>query len=472
MQAPSPGRALQARACGGRSLACLLAVALAVACKATAPELPSRIVLPAPEERVAAWREDLAFLARELPRRHVRPFGVTSQRDFSVAVDALDKRFGELDDATIVIELARLCASIGDGHTGFHLHGPRLGFRTLPLWLISLSDGIFVKGTRAPLTEALGSRVLRIGDLPIEEARARLRPFVPRDNDMDLLVVEGAYLTRGEVLVAIGAADSPLRASYTVIDAAGRERTLECEARGEEQPAMYVAYRDGQGAPLAERLRVGPYVHALLEDRRVLYLQYNQCRDASAFRAFCATAFAEADRLRPELVVVDLRANAGGRSEVNRAMYASLDERPWLRGRLVALIGRGTYSSGMWAAVDLQERYGARLVGEPTGGKPHAPGDQRILVLPRSKLDVGYSTQVWRKGGQRYAGAWVEPDVRVEESSDEHFSGRDPALEAALKLAPLAALFSPGAARPQPRSARAGSSEGSWSAWPARDGLR
>jgi hypothetical protein len=87
------------------------AVVLAAACRTTpAPELPPRIVLPTAEKRVEAWREDLAFFARELPRRHTRPFGVLPEERFRAAVLDLDRRIPEL-------ELARLAASIGDGHT-------------------------------------------------------------------------------------------------------------------------------------------------------------------------------------------------------------------------------------------------------------------------------------------------------------------------------------------------------------------
>jgi len=405
--------------------------------RSPAPELPPRIVLPAAAERVEAWRADLAFLARELPRRHARPFGVLPEERFRAAVLELDRRIPELDDAAVVIELARLTASIGDGHTGFGLHGPRLCFHVHPLWLLSLSDGIFVKGAVEPHLDALNGRVVRIGALSVDEARARLAPLIHRDNALELLVQEGAYLTRGEVLVAIGAAVDPERATFVVVDAQGRERVLESRALADGgTPPLVVAYRDGAGAPFAERmLREGrPYACAPLAEGRAVYVQYDKCRDAEAFEAFCDELFAVVDAQRPERLIVDLRWNSGGDSRVNGALFRGLRERPWLRGRIVALIGRGTFSSGMWAAVDLQAEHGAILVGEPTGGRPHAPGDVRILVLPRSTLDVGVAVRMWRKGGARYAGDALAPDVLVTESSDDHFAGRDPVLEAALRL--------------------------------------
>ncbi|HEX6884951.1 MAG TPA: hypothetical protein VF530_16365 [Planctomycetota bacterium] len=383
-----------------------------------------------------AWREDLATLARELPQRHVRPFRVLPEADFRAMVAELDQAIPALDDGAVVVELARLCAALGDGHTGFHLFGPRLGLRRHPLWLMSLSDGIYVKGVREEHLAGLNGRVVGIGPLSIDEVRARLAPLVPHENDQGLRSVEGADLTCGEVLVAIGAAERPERARFVVVDEHGRELELESRTLGaDESPPLIVAYREGGSAPLAERLRTGPWASTRLAEGRALYLQYNACRDADAFAAFCAGVFAAADADRPERLIVDLRWNAGGDSRVTRALDRALDARPWLAGRILVLIGPATFSSGLWAAIDLRERHGARLVGEPTGGRPHAPGDVRTLVLPRSTLDVSVSTRLWQKGGARYADMdALEPDVLVTESAHEHFAGRDPVLEKALDL--------------------------------------
>jgi len=51
-----------------------------------------------------------------------------------------------------------------------------------------------------------------------------------------------------------------------------------------------------------------------------------------------------------------------------------------------------------------------------------------------STLDISVPVRIWTKGGARYAGEAVEPDLPVTESSIDHFAGRDPVLEAALTL--------------------------------------
>ena len=410
-------------------------VAALAACRTTPPALPDRIVLPEPGERVAAWREDLAYLARVLPRRHARPFAVVSEGDFRAAVAELDARIPDLSDAGVVVEISRLAASIGDGHTGFYLYGPRLGFRRHPLWLLWLEDGVFVKGTMDPHRAALNGRVVRIGELPIEECIERIAPLVPKDNAMNLRVCAPSTLVMGEVLFAIGATDDPERATFTVADPSGAERSFECEVLALDAPQVWtVSYRDGGSAPLAERLHGGPWTARRIEEGRVVYVQYSSARDDDGFRSFCREVFADVDSDPPERIVIDLRWNVGGWSRVNRHLYHGLRTRPELRGRVLALIGRNTFSSGMWAAIDLQAEHGVLLVGEPTGGRPHAPGDRRVIVLPHSKLDLGVSIRNFTKGGASYAGEAVEPDLFVPETSADHFAGRDPVLEAALEV--------------------------------------
>jgi hypothetical protein len=74
------------------------------------------------------------------------------------------------------------------------------------------------------------------------------------------------------------------------------------------------------------------------------------------------------------------------------------------------------------------------FVGEPTGGSPNHNSGGGQLELPFLGLHVGMSIgyiQDSRPDDPRLA---LEPEVRVDLTSADFMAGRDPALEAALRL--------------------------------------
>jgi C-terminal processing protease CtpA/Prc len=149
-----------------------------------------------------------------------------------------------------------------------------------------------------------------------------------------------------------------------------------------------------------------------------------------------ARIFQTLDQGRADRLVVDVRHNGGGNSEVDNALIEGLASRPaWRqRGRLFCLIEGTTFSAAMLTALDLQG-LGAVMVGAPTGGKPNSHGNVRSLFLPNSRLAVSYSTSFFR----RVAGSdppSVFPDLPVEPTIDDLRLGRDPLLETAIRFRP------------------------------------
>ena len=422
----------------GRALLVLVLASTTGGCRTgSVHDLPPTIVRPETAQRVELWRADLAALESGLVRSHVAPFAKQPEVIFRALVDDLHERIPYLDDDEIVIELARIGASIGDGHTGFYLHGGRLGLRPGPLWLMSFEDGIFVKGVAGDLgADILNQELIRVGGVEIDEALDRLTPLIPRDNAQGLELTAPGYLNLPRVLCAMGLSAEPEAATYVFRDAAGNEVEQRCEALAPAAPAVFaVRYSaDATGAPLAEQLRSQPYALERIEDS--VLLQYNACRNGpgESFREFCKRVFTDLGRNPPRRLVIDLRWNSGGNSSITKALLVELRRHPELTAPecLRVLIGPGTFSSGMWAAVDLAREFDALLVGSATGGTPNAPGEVGTLVLPNSRLDCRYARRLWHKGGRRYSGPSLPPRVFVRETSAQHFAGRDMVLEAAL----------------------------------------
>jgi C-terminal processing protease CtpA/Prc len=178
------------------------------------------------------------------------------------------------------------------------------------------------------------------------------------------------------------------------------------------------------------------YWYEYWPEARTLYLQYNECRDlpGTPFASVVQSMFAVADSAPVERLIVDLRGNGGGDSRVVMPLLEGLSVHPGLSDRrhLYGLVGRGTCSSGMMAALDLERRFGALLVGEPTGGKPNAYGDIGRFELPHSKLVVQYSTKRFTRGNGNKPS--LMPHLPASLSLDDCLAGRDPVLEGALSF--------------------------------------
>jgi hypothetical protein len=87
------------------------------------------------------WREDLRYMAEQMPLVHKNLFHTVSREQFDAAVKRLDDRIPSLARYQIIVELARIVAMVEDGHTNLRLaHDPEVRFHTLPLNIHSIRE--------------------------------------------------------------------------------------------------------------------------------------------------------------------------------------------------------------------------------------------------------------------------------------------------------------------------------------------
>lgn len=127
------------------------------------------------------WREDLAFLASELPERHKNLFFSLSREEFEKKVARLDREIPKLSDVQIMLRMSEIVASVGDGHT--RIYADRSAMRVLPLRLGWFRDGIFVTGATRKFGDAFGARLVTVGGKPVDELLPRVRALISHDNE-------------------------------------------------------------------------------------------------------------------------------------------------------------------------------------------------------------------------------------------------------------------------------------------------
>jgi len=432
--------------------ACVLALALCYPRPSTAQQTARRPPPLTPAE-AARWREDLRYLAAEMPKRHRNLYHHLSPAEFARAVHRLDARIPALRRHEVILELARLVARVGDGHTNVApARDPKIGFHALPLRLYLFSDGLWIRAADSAHAGLVGSRIVRIGRASVDEAVAAVGPLVGRDNDMGVRFAAPFLLVMPEVLQGLGLIDELDRVPL-VLERDGQRRTVVLEPAG---PAPLMArdtdrswevpegWVDARGAterwPLWLRQSGNQFWFEFLPAQRALYVQFNEVNDKpdETVARFADSLLGFARARGAERLVLDLRLNGGGNGALNRPLVLALirAERLDARGHLFVLIGRRTFSAAQFLATELENWTDAIFVGEPTASRGNQYGDSYRITLPNSGVTVRVSTLYWQLSDPRDTRPWTPPEVATDLSFADYQANRDPALEAALTWMP------------------------------------
>ncbi|HMV51937.1 MAG TPA: hypothetical protein PLD20_23475 [Blastocatellia bacterium] len=393
------------------------------------------------------WREDLRFLATELPRLHANAFFQLPQSEFQRQVNELDAAVSSLPGHVIIARMTAIVASIGDAHTSLNWATGIQPFRRYPLSLRVLQDQVYVTAVGALPREssrggasyarALGARLTYIGETDIEQAGRRIATLVSAENLPWLKFRITDSIITPEILHALGLIADPERARFTFEQPGGKPFDLifNPASRSVSLPGLAAPFLTRTPIPLARtRPTTQFYWFEYLESARTVYFQYNRCAEMPTlpFANFLPQLLAVLDSRPVAKLVVDLRQNTGGNSAILLPFINALRSRSALNQRnvLFTAIDNGTFSSGMLNAINMQTQTQTTLIGEPTGGKPNAYGEVKTLTLPNSRLTVSYSTRFF----QTVSGdpPSLMPGVPVELTANDLFAGRDPVLETIL----------------------------------------
>ncbi|MGE3109544.1 MAG: hypothetical protein AB7G11_07865 [Phycisphaerales bacterium] len=401
------------------------------------------VLQPVPEaDRVARWNQDLDALLKEFPAGHKNAFFRITQDSWNARAADIRAIIPEKSDQQLVVELKRLVALIGDGHSMISSDAQSAVPPSKPylLGLAWLSDGVFLSAIPKQHEALLAQRLVRLGDTPLEKAIELVATLRAHDNEFGRRNHVVQDLRDAESLAALGIVPGADSALFTFADAAGAETTIRLFPLSMQPTPDAIAMRpDPAAVPISRQPRRAPYGFQVLPDLSSFYIWYDTCNDRGdkTVAQFSDEAIAALDgelTRKPssvECVIVDFRRNGGGNSALLSPLIDHLARRDHLgkEHRLFALIGRNTFSSAMMNASRLRSVAGARLVGEPTGGTPNGYGEVRTFRLPNSQLIVQYSTKFFRFDAPGTDA--VLPDIRIEPDSAAFFSVQDAVLDAA-----------------------------------------
>lgn len=406
----------------------------------------------------AQWRADLAQLRDAIVERHFKPFHAISRKDFAAEVLKLREAIPHLFDHAIVVRMAAIVASIGDGHTRLAIPeqfpalsvrlghaptqpptAPALQFTHLPVDFRLFSDGLFVTGTDAAHAPLLGAKVLAVGDMPAGQALQRVDTVVSRDNDQTLRLLGPQRLALPQVLSALGITHDSCTVPLKLALPDGRMRTAELRPLRTAHPSWRTAVGQLHTPPLWLQHPDRNYWFRYLPNANAVYVQLNKIENAGdeKLAVFMAKTVALAGRHNARYIL-DLRRDSGGHGSLDRAVVLALVRSPRIDdyGRLYVLIGRRTFSAAETLVDDLEQYSQTIFVGAPTGASPSAYGDPVRVRLHHSGLTLRVATIFWHSWLADDTRTATPPTLAVPLASADYFSGRDPVLQKALAYRP------------------------------------
>jgi hypothetical protein len=396
-----------------------------------------------------AWQEDLRFMVKEMHRTHKNLYHSISAETFAAMVQTLDAKIPSLTRAEVIVEMAKIVAAVGDGHTNIYpTRDPKIGFHTLPVEFTFFGDQLYIRATRDEQRSLLGAKVLRIGNLSTEDASTAVKTMIGHENEGGarywaeyLLampeVLEALHITSGIEDVPLtlatehGATQVTLHPSAPVEVMSGDISTLFYRRQG------WVDVRDSYPGSDPRWLREINVPFHFEHEGDLLYVQINTVGDSKdeTLAHFAQRLNDEIAATKPDKVAIDLRQNRGGNNILIPSLIRSIiqSEKIDRLGHLFGIIGPATFSAAQNLTDALEKYTNILFVGEPTGSRGNAYGDSRKIVLLNSGITVRvaiYYWQDWHPMDQRDA---TVPKIAAPLTFEAYSHKIDPALEAIVR---------------------------------------
>jgi tetratricopeptide (TPR) repeat protein len=390
-------------------------------------------------DRVSGWRMDLDYLTRRMEETHYDVYHDLSREEWHDAIGQLKRDVRNLKDYQVIVKLMQLVARVNDGHTRVAV--PVDGsFHVLPMWFYIFTDGVYIRSAVADHSDLVGSRVVRIGDVPVDEALERVATVTQRDNDQQIKWLAPHYMRTTEILAGLDIIDSVDRVSL-VLEKNGRERTVEVQPvprtgdflNADDASPVVMNADASQPLPLYLKNTEANYWFEYLAGEKLVYFQFNSVRDedsGESIREFSQRLFDFIDANDVEGLVIDVRLNHGGNNFLVKPIIDGVicSDKVNEKGRLFVITGRETFSACQNFCNRLERETAVTFVGEPTASRPNFIGEGNHIDLPYSGLTINASSRYWQDSVSDDYRVWVAPELIAEVSSEDYRNNRDPAM--------------------------------------------
>lgn len=380
---------------------------------------------PTLELTATQWREDLHYFAREVPKQHANAFHHLSREAFDAAVARADGELGSANGDEAYVAIDRIANAIGDGHT-FVIWPDDLA--DVPLD-IRMFDGVYrVAGVLAGNEHALGARIVKVGDVPLDQVLEKLRALTPaaETRTLDEIRIED-FLSIGMLLHGLDIIPDRNVVTYTLADESGKPFTITLHGMSMDDFMMLKWVRPFRERPLYLQNRDSDLWCEVFAKSQTMYCSFRGYGNLAQNAAQLLSAI---QQHHPKKLAIDMRSNLGGDYTLGQKyLIEPLRALPDInkQGHLFVLISPYTFSAGMSNAAQFRSETQAILAGQTIGERPNSYQEARAIRLPNSHLVVRVSTKHYTfvTGEENL----VRPDKEIRRTWEDYKAGRDAVLE-------------------------------------------
>lgn len=392
------------------------------------------------------WQEDLRHLQKTVHTDYPFLFKKIDRSTWDTEVEKLYNEIPKLAPHEVKVGLTRMVSLFEYGHT-------QIPFSTLakeavlPINLYHFEDGVFIEGVQKENQQLLGAKVIKVGDMSVEDALKAIRPVVPVENDSYFKAYGLRFLMVPSILHAQGVVSKLSMSIPLTLEKDGKVFTHTFTAIALKEMSRdygftipndtWVSLRKQDKTPLfLKDLNEKLYFFEYLEDTKTMYVRQSSVfnDDKETLADFYKRLFTAIDSNDVEKLIYDVRLNGGGNNYNNKAFIKGIMARPTInkKGTFFYIIGRNTFSACQNLTNEIENYTEAIIVGEPTAENKNFYGDARKVTFPNSKINAYLSYAWWQDKPQWENKDWSIPHIAVTMTSNDYKNNEDPVLKAAL----------------------------------------
>ncbi|WP_138431456.1 S41 family peptidase [Fodinibius saliphilus] len=405
---------------------------------------------------VQEWRADLDTLASLIRQRIPYYEAAINEKELTRRVDSLKQLVPEQTRDQRIFSLMQLAnlPALGTGHTRIRSAQSAIGWRAVPLFPYRFADGVYIMA--AINTDWIDSEILSVNGIPVDEVYEALSKYVSSDNRWDMWRDVEEYVIQfrwANHLKALDFIDDINNVPLEIRTPEGERKEIQVKTLM-PNTAEYVAFATmPPSRPLVpENLQWSPgsepqsnrepnYSLSYRDSTQNLYLDLNLIVHESedwTLNHLADSLGHIADSNPINKMIIDLRTNGGGNSSDAEPLIRQFADHPKFnqRGKLYTLISPETTSAGGIFAMQMERRTKTIFAGENSSFNPNIWGETVPAQLPNSKIVVLLSHTMHQEGMPDTPRTYLEPDIRVPMTSDQHFNNQDLTMTAVKEHQP------------------------------------